>query len=153
LRSAALSPTGQRALITARGDVFSVPPDEGSTLNVSDTSGVREYTAIWSPDGDSIAYVSDEGGRQQLKVVDQRGFDAPRTIPLSGEEGAFFFLEDWSPETNRIFYTDNHLNLYQLNVATGQSIRIATETRRAGFELAVSPDGRSIARPAVVACE
>ncbi len=145
IQSAALSPTGQRALITARGDVFSVPLDEGSTRNVSDTSGVREYTAIWSPDGDSIAYVSDEGGRQQLKVVDQRGFDAPRTIPLSGEEGAFFFLEDWSPETNRIFYTDNHLNLYQLNVATGQSIRIATETRRAGFELAVSPDGRWLA--------
>lgn len=50
IQSAALSPTGQRALITARGEVFSVPLDEGSTRNVSATSGVREYTAIWSPE-------------------------------------------------------------------------------------------------------
>jgi len=145
IQSAALSPTGQRALITARGDVFSVPLDEGSTRNVSDTSGVREYTALWSPDGDSIAYISDEGGEQRLNIIDQRGFEAPRTIELTGEPGSFFFLEVWAPETNRIFYTDNLLNLYQLNVATGRSIQIAKETRRSGFELAVSPDGRWLA--------
>ena len=145
IQSAALSPTGQRALITARGDIFSVPLDEGSTRNVSDTSGVREYTALWSPDGDSIAYISDEGGRQSLKLIDQRGFDDPRTIELTGEDGSFFFLQTWSPETNRIFYTDNLLNLYQLNVTTGQSIQIAKETRRSGFDVAVSPDGRWVA--------
>lgn len=145
IQSATLSPTGQRALITARGDVFSVPLDEGSTRNVSDTSGVREYTALWSPDGERLAYISDEGGRQSLKISDQRGLDTPRTINLTGDDGSFFFLEDWAPETNRIFYSDNQLNLYQLNVATGQSIQIAKETRRTGFSLAISPDGRWLA--------
>ncbi len=145
IQSAALSPTGQRALITARGDVFSVPLDEGSTRNVSDTAGVREYTAIWSPDGDRIAYISDGGGEQQLHIVDQRGFEAPRTIALAGEAGAFHFLQLWTPETNRIVYTDNHLNLYVVNVETGRSVRIATETRRSGFQTAVSTDGRWLA--------
>ena len=145
IQSAALSPTGQRALITARGDVFSVPLDAGSTRNVSDTSGVREYTGLWSPDGNSIAYISDEGGEQSLRIVDQRGFDEPRTIALTGDAGSFFFLQAWAPETNRIFYTDNMLNLYQLNVTTGQSIQIAKETRRSGFDVAVSPDGRWLA--------
>jgi len=145
IQHAALSPTGQRALITARGDVFSVPLDEGSTRNVSDTSGVREYTALWSPDGDHIAYVSDEDGDQRLVIVDQRGFEDARSISLGGEEGVFYFLDSWTPETDRIIYTDNHLNLYALNVETGASQRIATEMRRSGFDTSHSSDGRWLA--------
>lgn len=145
IQYAALSPTGQRALITARGEVFSIPLDEGSTRNVSDTSGVREYTALWSPDGDEIAYITDAGGAQQLTVIDQRGFGEPRTLSLGGEADAFYFLESWTPETNQIVYTDNMLNLYVMNLETGRSERIATEVRRAGYEIAVSPDGRWLA--------
>ncbi|WP_440957365.1 PDZ domain-containing protein [Oceanicaulis sp. LC35] len=142
---AALSPTGQRALITARGEVFSAPLDEGSTRNVSNTSGVREYTALWSPDGDQVAYITDAGGAQQLTLVDQRGFEAPRTLALGGAADAFYALEAWAPETNRIIYSDNLLNLYALNVQTGRSVRLATEVRRSGYEVAVSPDGRWLA--------
>jgi len=145
IQHAALSPTGQRALITARGEVFSVPLDEGSTRNVSDTSGVREYTALWSPDGDHIAYITDDGGPQRLTIIDQRGFEEPRMLALGGEPGAFHALEAWAPQTDRIVYSDNLLNLYVLNLETGQSERIATETRRAGFETAVSTDGRWLA--------
>lgn len=145
IQSAALSPTGQRALITARGEVFSVPLDEGSTRNVSSTSGVREYTAIWSPDGNRVAYITDAGGAQQLTVVDQRGFESPRTLSLGGAEDSFYFLQSWTPETNRIVYTDHLLNLYVLNLETGRSTRVATEVRRSGFETAVSSDGRWLA--------
>jgi tricorn protease len=145
IQSAALSPTGQRALITARGEVFSAPLDEGSTRNISNTSGVREYTALWSPDGDQIAYVTDDGGPQRLTLIDQRGFETPRSLPLGGEPGAFHFLEAWAPETDRIIYTDNLLNLYVANLETGRSERIATEVRRAGYDIAVSPDGRWLA--------
>jgi len=145
IQHAALSPTGQRALITARGEVFSVPLDEGSTRNVSDTSGVREYTALWSPDGDQVAYITDAGGAQQLTLIDQRGFSEPRTLSLGGAEDSFYFLEAWTPETNRIVYTDHLLNLYVMNVETGRSQRVATEVRRSGYETAVSPDGRWLA--------
>lgn len=145
IQSADISPTGQRAVITARGDVFSVPLDEGSTRNVSNSSGVREYTGIWSPDGNQIAYVSDEGGSQSIRIVDQRGFDAPRTLSPGGEAGAFYGLELWAPGGAHILYTDNHLNLYALNVETGGSERIATQARREAFEIAVSRDGRWLA--------
>jgi tricorn protease len=53
--SAWLSPTGKRVLITARGDVFSVPVKDGSVRNLTATSGVREADALWSKDGQQIA--------------------------------------------------------------------------------------------------
>ena len=141
IQSAAISPTGQRALFTGRGDVFTVPLDEGSTRNITATQGVREYSALWSPDGEQIAYISDEGGVQSLRIVDQRGHNDARVLALGGDDEAFYFLAHWVPGNRRILYTDNHLNLYQIDVVSGESRRIATHARRAGFDLATSPDG------------
>ena len=56
ITSMALSPTGTRVLVEARGDVFSVAAREGDTRNVTDSQGPRERFPIWSPDGKTIAY-------------------------------------------------------------------------------------------------
>ncbi|HEY0342045.1 MAG TPA: hypothetical protein VGC34_14660, partial [Steroidobacteraceae bacterium] len=42
ITAARLSTTGKRVLITARGDVFSVPVKDGTVRNLTTTSGVRE---------------------------------------------------------------------------------------------------------------
>jgi hypothetical protein len=64
ITSASLSPTGKRVLITARGDVFSVPVKDGSVRNLTATSGVREADALWSKDGIAYVYLPDtaDGG-------------------------------------------------------------------------------------------
>ncbi|PYV58901.1 MAG: hypothetical protein DMG98_06930, partial [Acidobacteria bacterium] len=54
-----IAPDGKRAVIAARGDVFTVPAKEGSIRNLTRTPGIREQKGAWSPDGRSIAYVSD----------------------------------------------------------------------------------------------
>ncbi|HBG53762.1 MAG TPA: hypothetical protein DDW70_06090, partial [Rikenellaceae bacterium] len=46
-----LSPNGERVLVTARGDVFSVPGTEGATYNLTRTPGIHEREACWSADG------------------------------------------------------------------------------------------------------
>ena len=46
-----LSPSGARALFVARGDIFSVPAKEGEIRNFTQTPGVRERDASWSPRG------------------------------------------------------------------------------------------------------
>jgi len=53
----ALSPGGKRAVLTARGEVFTVPVKDGATRNLTQTDDRREYTALWSPKGDRIAYI------------------------------------------------------------------------------------------------
>lgn len=59
--SAQLSATGKRVLVSARGEVFSVPVKDGSVRNLTGTAGAREKDALWSPDGQRVAYISDEG--------------------------------------------------------------------------------------------
>jgi tricorn protease len=58
----ACSPGGGRALVVARGDVFTVPKQHGPTRNLSRSSASREKNPVWSPDGSRIAYFSDHSG-------------------------------------------------------------------------------------------
>ena len=67
----ALAPGGLRAAVTARGDVFTVPAENGTTRNVTRTQGVREKDAVWSPDGKWIAAVSDATGEEELVLLPQ----------------------------------------------------------------------------------
>ncbi|WP_262689723.1 S41 family peptidase [Kordiimonas aestuarii] len=143
LEEASLSPTGKRALVTARGDVFTVPTDEGSTRNITATDGVRERTAIWSPNGASIAYISDEGGTHRIMVEDQTGMSAANSFEL--EDAAYYSLLFWGGDGSQLIYQDNHLNLYALDIRSGKSLKVATNNRRGSFAVAQSSDGRWLA--------
>jgi len=148
---AALSATGKRAVISARGEVFTVPVKDGVVRNLTQTSGVREKDAIWSPDGQQVAYVSDEPGmRHQVVIRDQLGDQAANkpTRKILLPEVGYYTLLDWSPDGARLVLQDNHLNLYQLPLSGPQSGRLAkidTSERRAGFDVSFSPDGRYLA--------
>ena len=143
MSSAALSPSGQRVAVTARGEVFTVPTDNGATRNISQSAATRDYTAIWSDDGTSLAYVTDDGARQVLVIEDQSGIKPVRKIPL-GEH--FYQLVAWGDNGKHIIYASNKLALHGLDVATGTSWEIAKSPRRNGdFEATISPKGRWLA--------
>jgi tricorn protease len=141
--SAWLSPTGKRVLITARGDVFSVPVKDGSVRNLTATSGVRESDALWSPDGQRVAYISDEGGAQALLIRDAAGLEKPVRHAL-GDMGYFTLLR-WSPDGRRIVFQDNHLHLYSIDLGSGAVGLIDASPRRGTFITSFSPDGQWIA--------
>ena len=61
-----ISPDGNRALVEARGDIFSLPADKGFIEDLTRTSGTAERYPAWSPDGKNIAYWSDESGEYEL---------------------------------------------------------------------------------------
>jgi tricorn protease len=143
LTAAHLSPTGKRVLITARGDIFSVPVKDGSVRNLTASSGVRESDAVWSKDGQRIAYLSDEGGSQALWVRDAVGLEKPVRHTL-GNMG-YFTLLGWSPEARRVVFQDNHLRLYAIDLVTDAVALIDTSPRRHSFHVEFSPDGQWIA--------
>src|SRR5947207_3400076 len=50
LESVNLAPDGERTIVVARGHLFSVPAKNGTTRNLSKTSGAHERDAVWSPE-------------------------------------------------------------------------------------------------------
>jgi tricorn protease len=58
IQGVSLAPDAQRVVVVARGEVFSVPAKQGATRNLTQTPGVHERGATWSPDGKWIAYLS-----------------------------------------------------------------------------------------------
>lgn len=143
ITSANLSPTGKRVVISARGDIFTVPVKDGSVRNLTQTPGVREKDALWSADGKRIAYLTDLGMQHAIVVRDQAGLETPQTYPLP--KSGYFTLLAWSPDGSTLIYEDNHLHLYAFALQKAQSSRIDTNLRRAGFQTAFSGDSRWLA--------
>jgi tricorn protease len=143
MTSAQLSPTGKRVLVTARGDVFSVPVKDGSVRNLTATSGVRESDALWSKDGQRIAYLSDEGGFQALLIRDAAGLEKPKRHAL-GKTG-YFTLLGWSPDGRRAAFQDNHLRLYTIDLTTDAVTLVDSTPRRLSFQVDFSPDSQWLA--------
>ncbi|CAM5218717.1 tricorn protease [Alishewanella longhuensis] len=90
ITSARLSATGQRLLLSARGDIFTVPLKDGSTRNLTQSAGVREFDAHWSPDGSKVAYLSDEGNQHQLVISTQDGLSKPEIMIAVKPAGALW---------------------------------------------------------------
>ena len=126
LTNPALSPTGKRAIFEARGDIFSVPVDEGDWRNLTATPGVAERTPSWSPDGSRVAWFSDASGEYRLVIAEQDGLGDPREIPL--ESGTFYYTPSWSPDGARLLFTDTDLNVWMVDVASGQNTLVDTDT-------------------------
>lgn len=143
IEEADISTTGKRAIVTARGEVFTIATEEGPTRNISNSGTVREYSATWSPEGDKVAYITDSLEGQSLVVRDQTGMGEKREYELGPH---FYELMDWSDgENQRIVYHDNHLKLYAIELSNGNISEIATGTRRDQIEASFSPDGRWLA--------
>ncbi|MDG1571285.1 PDZ domain-containing protein [Robiginitalea sp. M366] len=145
LENPRLSPNGKRALFEHRGEIFSVPADEGTWRNLSNTSGVADRFPAWSPKGDRIAWFRDASGEYELVVADQMGA-IQKTYSLP--EPTFFFRPQWSPNAQYIAYTDTHYNIWVLALADGKAVKVATDRyAHPNREMSPvwSPDGKWIA--------
>ena len=101
---AELSPKGERALFSARGDVFTAPIEKGPTRNLTATSGAHDKWARWSPDGSRIAFISDMSGEEELYVVAQDGSGTPEKLTTGGK--AMRYSPEWSADGKRIALGD-----------------------------------------------
>lgn len=116
VRSAGISPSGQRAVFDYRGEIVTVPAEKGDPRNLTQTTGAHERFPDWSPDGKSIAYISDASGENQLYIHSQDGKGEPKKFALKGT-GFYAFLK-WSPDSKKISFVDNGRNLYVFDVAS-----------------------------------
>ncbi|HMB53012.1 MAG TPA: PDZ domain-containing protein [Thermoanaerobaculia bacterium] len=139
VQSYAVSPSGARALVVARGEVFSVPREHGPTRDLSRTSGARERGAAWSPDGKWVAWLSDADGEYQIyRAEPGGGGEAEKLTTLAP---GYRHTLRWSPDGSKIAFADHTLRLLVLDVES----REVTEVDRAEHEpMDVSLDDKPI---------
>jgi tricorn protease len=111
-----LSPKGERALFSARGDIFTVPIEKGGVRNLTRSSDAHDRLPAWSPDGRTIAYISDKSGEEELWFVEQDGTSAP-TQMTTGTKGQKYGPV-WSSDGKRIAFADKDGKVYVFTVAT-----------------------------------
>jgi len=147
IRYASLSPDGERVVMTARGEVFNLPVDKGVTKNITRTPGAHERNAQWSPDGLSIAYISDETGETELYMQPAAGGE---TIQLTKNNKTYIRSFEWSPDAKKIIYTDRKNQVNLLDVATRKVTLLFQNPYSEIYGVSISPDNQWItySRPA-----
>jgi len=149
-----ISSTGLRVAVEAHGDILTVAAKHGPTRDITNTPGVMEREPAWSPDGQSIAYFSDESGMYALHVAPQTGVAlaggaAVKKFPLAAEP-SYYFNPKWSPDSKLIAFRDNRTKIWMLDTTTGKLSTVNDENVFGGFssqsfELAWSPDSKWLA--------
>ena len=121
----ALSPTGRRVAVEARGEVFTVPAEKGDIRNLSHSSGSAERDPAWSPDGKYVSYFSDKSGEYKLILESPDGLTPPREIALPNP--THYYTPSWSPDSKKLLYTDTNLHVWVMDVASGQTKTVGND--------------------------
>lgn len=148
VRSASISPSGARAVLDFRGEIITVPAEKGDPRNLTHTTSIHERYPIWSPDGKSIAYFSDESGEYELHIRGQDGKGEVKKFRLTG--AGFYDTPVWSPDGQKVSFADNSWGLFWIDLKAGVSKKIASEqfygpSRFKSIHSVWSPDSKWIA--------
>jgi tricorn protease len=143
IESAEISPSGARALFSARGEIWTVPAENGRTRNLTRTQGVREMSPAWSPDGRWIAYLGDATGEYELYVRSRDGSGDERRVTTGGD--VWKFAPVWSPDSRKLAFGDKDQRLRYVDVATGGVVDVDRSSTNDITTCTWSPDSRWIA--------
>ncbi len=144
--AASLSPTGKRVIMEARGEVFTVPVEEGPVRNLTGSSGVADRAPVWSPDGGEVAWFSDDGTGYVLAVGSQDGTGQVRRISIG--ESKMAWEPAWSPDGEMIAFVDDDTRIRVVDVEEGRIRTVdigGNNFERTSMGLTWSPDSRWLA--------
>jgi tricorn protease len=146
---ASIAPDGKRVLVEARGDIFSLPAENGPVKDLTQSSGVAERHPAWSPDGKAIAYWSDRSGEYELTVQDN-GSGHPVEKQLTSYGHGFRYALFWSPDSKKLAFIDQAMKIHIYDRGTGQTVEAGkglrmTEGNLENFSPSWSPDSRWLA--------
>ncbi|MBD3627033.1 S41 family peptidase [Cyclobacterium sp.] len=145
LANAWLAYDGNRAVVEARGELFSVPAKDGAVINLSQSPGVAERYPSWSPDGRYIAYWSDRTGEYELTIRDMESPGEETTLSDYGP--GYRYRIFWSPDSEKMAFIDKTMTLYIYDHNTKVTSRVDQmkflyEGGLRNFSISWSPDSR-----------
>jgi len=143
ISSFSLSPKGERALFSARGDIFTAPIEKGPVRNLTNSSGEHDKWPRWSPDGSRIAFISDKTGEEEVWVVAQDGSKPAEQLTSGGK--AMRYAPEWSPDGKYIAFSDKDGKVWVLTVADKKLTEVADSKRGQVQDYTWSPKGNYLA--------
>lgn len=143
-----ISPDGNRVLVEARGDIFSLPAEDGVVKNLTMSTAVAERYPSWSPDGKSIAYWSDKSGEYELWLMEAGKESSAKK--LTGYGAGFRYYLYWSPDSKKLCYLDKANKIKVYDIDAGQTYDVDAALRysygnQEDFSCSWSPDSRWLA--------
>jgi tricorn protease len=148
IQSFNLSPDGKRGIFGARGDLFSVPAEDGPVIDLTNTSGVAERFPSWSPDGKYIAYWSDKSDEYELTIHDMENPSSYKKLTSYGP--GFRYELYWSQDSKKIAFIDKAMNIYIYDMDSDKTTKVDQEKyyyegNLANFSVSWSSDSRWMA--------
>ena len=139
-----ISPDAKRSVFEARGDLFSIPAENGVIINLTNTSGSWERNPSWSPNGRHLAYWSDQSGEWEIWLRDNASSEAKKLTSINRGMGWNLM---WSPDSKKIAFINDLQEIKVLTVSTGDMVTIDQSTNQPygalqGFQLCWSPDSK-----------
>jgi len=145
MQRAFISPDGNRTLVEARGEIFSVPAEHGFVKTLTRTPGAAERYPAWSPNGNHIAYWSDQSGEYELWMMEEGKENSARKLTDYGP--GFRYNLFWSPDSRKLAFIDKAMKIYVYDISTGKTTQVDKGLRMShgaleNFTCNWSPDSR-----------
>ena len=137
------SPNGERVLVAARGEVFSVPVEHGVSRNLTNSAGAHEREVAWSPKGDHVAWISDASGEEEIYVADHLGKEAASRV--TGDSSTRLYSPVFSPDGNKIAYGDSEARIFVVDSDGDNKRQVADDPGFPLHDFSWSPDSRWLA--------
>ena len=136
-----LAADGKRIVLSVHGDLFTVPTDEGDLRQLSE-GAARDLDVQYSPDGKSIAFISDISGREEIHVIAADGTGLARKVTdLDTLKTSFA----WSPDSKSIALVTSDRKLYTIHVDGKNLKELASSSYGVLGNPTWSPDGKLLA--------
>lgn len=122
LTSFHISPEGDHVVLTARGQVFVAPRNQGRFVEAGRKQGVRYRDARFMPDGKTILALSDETGEVEFWTLPADGVGTASQLTTGSRVLRWEGVP--SPDGKLIAHHDKDLRLFVFNVETKEDKQI-----------------------------
>lgn len=143
LTSAHLSSDGERLALTARGQVFVAPLNQGRFVELPRTNGFRHRNAQFIPGTKDLVVQTDETGEIEFTRIPANGLGTPTLLTTNGT--VFRFTPVPSPDGRWLAWIDKDFKLWIHHIERRETRLVTGPAPDAIDDLAWSPDSQWLA--------